>query len=73
MIKLDIKMPTKADLMRTAMAEVEKQITQKARNAATRHGGVTVRFTRKPDGRIRSVEFQGSEAAIAAARAATGN
>lgn len=73
MIKLDIKMPTRADLMRTAMAEVEKQITQKARNAAARHGGITVRFRRKPDGSIRTVEFQGSTAAIAAARAAIGN
>lgn len=73
MIKLDIKMPTKADLMRTAMAEVEKQITRKARDAAARHGGVTVRVSRKPDGSIRTVEFQGSEAAIAAARATLGN
>jgi hypothetical protein len=73
MIKLDIKVLTKADLMRTAMAEVEKQITRKARHAAARHGGVTVRFSRKPDGGIRTVEFQGSEAAVAAARAAIGN
>lgn len=73
MIKLDIKMPTKADLMRSAMAEFEKQITRKARDAAARHGGVTVRFSRKPDGSIRTVDFQGSEAAIAAARASIGN
>lgn len=73
MIKLDIRLPTKANLMRTAMAEVEKQITRKARSAAARHGGVTVRFSRKPDGSIRTVEFQGSEAAVAAARAALGN
>ena len=56
--------------MRSAMAEVEKQITRKARDAAARHGGVTVRFSRKPDGSIRAVEFQGSEAAIKAATAA---
>lgn len=73
MITIDIKMPSKADLMRAAMAEVEKQITRKARDAAARHGGVTVRFSRKPDGSIRTVEFEGSEAAIAAARAAIGN
>ncbi len=73
MIKLDVKMPTKTDLMQTAMAEVERQITSKARSAAARHGGVTVRFGRKPDGSIRTVEFQGSEAAIAAAREALGN
>lgn len=72
MIKIDIKMPSKADLMRAAMAEVEKHISQTARRAAARHGGVTVRFTRKPDGSIRTVEFQGSEAAIAAAHAAVG-
>lgn len=73
MIKLAIKMPDKADLMRRAMAEVEKQITRKARDAAALHGGVTVRFSRKPDGSIGKVQFQGSEAAIAAARAALGN
>jgi hypothetical protein len=70
MIKIDIKMPSKADLMRSAMAAAEKQITRKARDAAARHGGVTVRFSRKPDGSIRAVEFQGSEAAIKAATAA---
>jgi len=70
MSKIDITMPSKADLMRSAMAEVEKQITRKARDAAARHGGVTVRFSRKPDGSIRTVEFQGSEAAIKAATAA---
>jgi hypothetical protein len=72
-IKLDIKMPTKVDLMRAAMAQVEKQITRKARDAAARHGGVIVRFSRKPDGGIRTVELQGSEAAGAAARVAIGN
>lgn len=70
MIKIDIKIPSKADLMRTATAEVEKQITKKARDAAARHGGVTVRFNRKPDGSIREIKFQGSEAAIEAAKAA---
>jgi hypothetical protein len=70
MIKIDIKMPSKADLMRAAMAEAEKQITRKAGDAAARHGGVTVRFSRKPDGSIRAVEFQGSEAAIKAATTA---
>lgn len=70
MIEIDIKMPSKADLMRAAMAEAEKQITRKARDAAARHGGVTARFSRKPDGSIRAVEFQGTEAAIKAATAA---
>lgn len=70
MFKIDIKMPSKTDLMKAAMGEIEKQVTKKAKNAAARHGGVTVRFTRKPDGSIRAVEFQGSEAAIQAAKAA---
>ncbi|KQW69843.1 hypothetical protein [Methylibium sp. Root1272] len=70
MIKIDIKLPSKADLMRAAMADAEKHITKKARSAAARHGGVTVRFSRKPDGSIRTIEFQGSEAAIEAAKAA---
>jgi hypothetical protein len=70
MIMIDIKMPSKADLMRTAMADAEKLITRKARDAAARHGGVTVRFSRKPDGSIRAVTLQGSETAIKAATAA---
>jgi len=70
MIKIDIKMPSKANLMRAAMAEVEKQITKKARDAAARHGGGTVRFNRKPDRSIRAIEFQCPEAAIDAAKAA---
>jgi hypothetical protein len=69
MIKIDIKMPSEADLMRAAMAEVEKQIAQKAKDAAARYGGVTIRFSRKPDGSIQTVEFQGSDAAIHAAKA----
>ena len=70
MFKIDIKMPSEADLMKVAMGEIEKQVTKKAKDAAACHGGVTVRFTRKPDGSIRTVEFQGSEAAIEAAKAA---
>lgn len=70
MIKIDVKMPRTADLVRAAMAEVENQITKTARSAAARHGGVTVRFTRKPDGTVKSVEFTGSQAAIEAAQAA---
>lgn len=36
MIRIDIKMPSKADLMRVATAEVEKQISGKAKDAAAR-------------------------------------
>ncbi len=70
MIKLDIKVPSTRDLMRAAMQAVERGITDKAKRAAARHGGVTVKFDRKPDGTIRSVNFQGSEAAVQAARSA---
>ena len=70
MFKIDIKMPSEADLMKAAMGEIEKQVIKKAKEAAARHGGVTVRFTRKPDGSIRTVEFQGPQAAIEAAKAA---
>jgi hypothetical protein len=73
MMKIDIKMPSTAKLMRSAMAEVEKQVTIKARNAAARHGGVTIRFNRKPDGNIQTIEFQGSQAAIEAAKVAVSN
>lgn len=73
MIKFDIKMPSKFDLMRAAMTEMEKSISKKAQSAAVRHGGVTVKFERKPDGSIKTVKFQGSEAAVAAAQAALKN
>jgi type IV secretory pathway TrbL component len=69
-IKVDVKFPSAADLKRAAFAEIEKQIASKARSAAARHGGVTVRFTRKADGTLRTLDFQGSDAAIAAARRA---
>jgi hypothetical protein len=72
-IKIDIKMPSTADLMRAVMTEAEKDVTKKARNAAALHGGVTVRFNRKPDGNIKTIEFQGSEAAVEAAKAAFAN
>ena len=61
---------SEAELKRTLMAKAEQQITQTAQQAAAPHGGVKIRFDRKPDGTLRSVEFQGSEAAIEAARAA---
>lgn len=70
MIKFDIKMPSRLDLLRAAMAEAEKTITQSAQRAAARHGGVKVRFERKPDGTIRSFKFIGSDAAVEAAKAA---
>lgn len=73
MINRGIKMPSKVDLMRAAMAEMEKQITRTAKRAATPQGRVKFRFDRKPDRSIRSVAFEGSGAAIAAAKAAASN
>lgn len=73
MIKLDIRLPNARDLMRAAMKEIERSITEKAHRAAARHGGVTVTFERKPDGTIRTVNFRGFEAAIDAARSAIAN
>lgn len=70
MIKFDIKMPSAADLMRAATAEIERDIAKKARSAAEPHGGVTVRFERSSEGAISTVNFQGSEAGVEAARAA---
>lgn len=73
MIKLDIGLPNARELMRAAMEEIERGITEKAHRAAARHGGVTVSFERKPDGAIRAVNFRGSEAAVKAARTAIAN
>jgi hypothetical protein len=70
MIKVTFKGPKPGDLVRAASAEIEKQLSSKAKAAALRHGGVTVRFKRKADGTPASVEFQGSEAAVEAAKAA---
>ncbi len=69
MIKIDFKMPSHNEIVRAAMAELEAGITKKAKSAAARHGGVTVKFDRKADGAIRTVKFEGSAAAIAAAQA----
>lgn len=70
MIKLDIKMPSADALRRAAFAEVEKGIMKTAQRASAKHGGVTVKFDRKPDGSIRSIDLQGDEAAVEAARLA---
>ena len=73
MIKFDIKMPSAADFMQAATAEIESDITKKAQSAAEPHGGVTVRFERTPEGAISAVNFQGPEAAVEAARSAIAN
>ena len=70
MIKVTFKTPRAADLIRNASREVEKQIEKKARSAALPHGGVAVRFGRKVDGSLRSVEFEGAPGAVSAAKSA---
>jgi hypothetical protein len=55
-----------------ASAQMEKQITAKAKAAALPHGGVTVVFKRKADGTVASVDFQGTDAAVEAAKATLG-
>lgn len=68
MIKIDFKGPSKRELTKLMTEAVEKQIADAARRAAARHGGVRVRFTRKADGSLASVKFEGSEEAVKAAR-----
>lgn len=70
MIKINFKGQKPGDLLRAASAEIEKQLSSKAKAAALRHGGVTVRFKRNANGTPATVEFEGSEAAIEAAKAA---
>lgn len=70
MITMSFKGPTRGALLKAAFAEIEKTISTKAKAAASRHGGVTVRFKRKADGSLANVEFAGSEAAVNAAKSA---
>lgn len=67
---MDIKFtgPSSHDLMKAVMATAEKAITEKARKAAAPYGGVQVRFKRKSDGSLETVEFSGSDKAVNAAR-----
>jgi hypothetical protein len=59
-------------LRKAAYAEVERTILSRATAAARAHGGVKVRFARNMDGSLRSVSFEGSNAAVEAATHATG-
>ncbi len=70
MIKMDIKIPSKHDLIKMATAAAEKKITELARRAALPHGGVRIRFNHKPDGTLASVDFEGTDKAVQAAREA---
>lgn len=73
MIKFNIKMPSTDSLVRAAMTQIEQDVSLKARRAALPHGGVTVKFERKPNGSLSTVNFQGSDAAVKAVQAAIKN
>lgn len=71
MIKMDFKGPSARDLIKSITTAVEKQISEKAQQAARPFGGVRIRFRHKSDGSLDTVEFEGSEKAIEAANSAT--
>lgn len=73
MIKIDFNGPSKQDLTKLITAAAEKKISDAARRAAAPHGGVRIRFKRKADGSLASVDFEGSEKAVQAARDALGD
>ena len=73
MIKLALKGFGEQELTKAITAAAEKQITEVARRAAAPHGGVRLRFKHKLDGSVASVDFEGSEKAILAARNALGS
>ena len=68
MIKVSFKGPSERELTKMVMAAAEKSIADKARKAASAYGGINIKFRRKPDGTLDSVEFEGSESAVRAAR-----
>lgn len=68
MIKMNFNLPSERDLIKLATAAAEKKITETARRAAAPHGGVQIRFSHKSDGSLASVNFEGSEDAVQAAR-----
>lgn len=73
MIKVDFKGISKRDLTKMVAGAAEKQISEVARRAAAPHGGVRIRFKRKADGSLTSVDLEGSEQAVKAARDALGD
>lgn len=73
MIKLALKGFGEQELTKAITVAAEKQITEVARRAAAPHGGVRLRFKHKLDGSVASVDFEGSEKAILAARNALGS
>lgn len=73
MIKVDFKGISKRDLTRMVAGAAEKQISEVARRAAAPRGGVRIRFKRKADGSLTSVDLEGSEQAVKAVRDALGD
>lgn len=73
MIKMNFNMPSQRDLIKMITAAAEEKITQAARRAASPYGGVRIRFSHRPDGSVASVDFEGSERAVQAARDAVAN
>lgn len=71
MFKLNF--PSAGDLTKMVAAAAERKNSEKAKRAASPFGGVRVRFRHKSGGALDSVEFEGSEAAVQAARAAVAN
>lgn len=73
MMKIDFKGPSKGDLTKLINAAAERQISEKARQAAAHFGGVEVKFKHKSDGSLDSVVFEGAEQAVRAAQNAVGS
>lgn len=71
MFKLDIKSDFDIKkLKQQAMSAAAKDIEQKCKRAAAPHGGVTVHIEHASDGTPKNVTFEGSEAAVEAAKRA---
>lgn len=68
MIKMTFNMPSHRDLIKMVTAAAEEKITQAARRAASPYRGVRIRFSHKSDGSLASVNFEGSDSAVQAAR-----
>lgn len=73
MIKVDFKGISKRDITKMVAGAAEKQISEVTRRAAAPHGGVRIRFKHKADGSLASVDLEGSEQAVKAARDALGD
>lgn len=73
MIKIDFKGPSKRDLTKMLTDAAEKQISETVRRAAAPYGGVRLKFKRKADGSLATVDMEGSEQAVQAARRALNN